>query len=98
MHYYSDGRNGDFKVRAPLCLGHESSGLVVSVGSEVKNLKVNDKVAMEVGLACKKCALCCAGRYNICPDMLFKSSAKVFPHLDGTLAEFMNHPAELCHK
>lgn len=38
-----------------------------------------------------------AGRYNICPNLLFRSSAKVFPHVDGTLTEYVNHPADLCH-
>ncbi|PIG80137.1 zinc-dependent alcohol dehydrogenase [Aspergillus arachidicola] len=30
--------------------------------------------------------------------MKFRSSAKIFPHLDGTLMELTNHPAEMCHK
>jgi L-iditol 2-dehydrogenase len=49
-------------------------------------------------MACKTCELCKTGRYNICKTLLFKSSAKTFPHADGTLAEYMNHPADLCHK
>jgi L-iditol 2-dehydrogenase len=30
--------------------------------------------------------------------MKFRSSAKIFPHLDGTLMELTNHPADMCHK
>lgn len=81
-----------------MCLGHESSGIVTAVGPEVKDLAVGDRVALEVGLPCRKCALCRQGRYNICPEMKFRSSAKLFPHLDGTLMELTNHPAEMCHK
>ncbi|KAJ5819355.1 hypothetical protein N7474_004946 [Penicillium riverlandense] len=97
LHYYTHGRNGDFVVREPMCLGHESSGTVTAVGGDVKNLKIGDRVALEVGLPCRKCALCQQGRYNICPAMQFRSSAKQFPHLDGTLMERTNHPADMCH-
>lgn len=97
LHYYSEGRNGDFAVRAPLCLGHESAGMISAIGPEVTTHKVGDRVALEVGMACLKCEFCVVGRYNICSEMLFKSSAKTFPHADGTLSEYMNHPARLCH-
>ncbi|KAJ6156373.1 hypothetical protein N7497_005258 [Penicillium chrysogenum] len=97
LHYYSHGRNGDFVVRAPMCSGHESAGTVTATGSAVTTLKVGDRVALEVGLPCRTCALCKQGRYNICKAMQFRSSAKVFPHLDGTLMERTNHPADMCH-
>ncbi|KAJ6145625.1 hypothetical protein N7470_009520 [Penicillium chermesinum] len=97
LHYYGHGRNGDFVVREPMCLGHESAGTVTAVGPGVSSLKVGDRVALEVGLPCRKCALCQTGRYNICKKMQFRSSAKLFPHLDGTLIERTNHPADMCH-
>ncbi|PLB48336.1 sorbitol dehydrogenase [Aspergillus steynii IBT 23096] len=98
LHYYNHGRNGDFVVREPMCLGHESSGIVTAVAPDVTSLKVGDRVALEVGLPCRKCLLCQQGRYNICADMKFRSSAKIFPHLDGTLMELTTHPASMCHK
>ncbi|KAJ5294910.1 hypothetical protein N7508_009731 [Penicillium antarcticum] len=97
LHYYSHGRNGDFVVREPMCLGHESSGTVTAIGSSVHTLKAGDRVALEVGLPCRKCALCKQGRYNICKEMRFRSSAKTYPHLDGTLMDRTNHPADMCH-
>jgi len=81
-----------------MSLGHESAGVVVAVGSEVKTFCVGDKVALEVGLPCQECALCKEGRYNICKKMSFRSSAKAFPHAQGTLQEKINHPAAWCHK
>lgn len=86
-----------------MCLGHESSGVITAVGpaaagAATSTLKVGDRVALEVGLPCRVCELCKSGRYNICPTLVFKSSAKVFPHADGTLTELMNHPIDLCHK
>jgi L-iditol 2-dehydrogenase len=80
-----------------MCLGHESAGIVTATGAGVSSLKVGDRVALEVGLPCRACALCKQGRYNICKAMQFRSSAKQFPHLDGTLMDRTNHPADMCH-
>lgn len=98
MHYYQHGANGDFKVREPLSLGHESAGIVTSVGSNVTDFKVGDKVALEVGIPCGKCVYCRKGRYNLCKQMKFRSSAKTFPHFQGTLQERVNAPSEWLHK
>ncbi|KAH8602904.1 chaperonin 10-like protein [Bisporella sp. PMI_857] len=98
LHYFNHYRNGDIIVREPLTLGHESSGVVTAVGAEVTSLKVGDRVALEVGLPCKECGLCQEGRYNICKSLRFRSSAKSFPHFQGTLQERINHPAVYCHK
>lgn len=98
LHYFNHYRNGDIIVREPLTLGHESSGVVTAVGSSVTNLKVGDRVALEVGLPCLECELCTSGRYNICKALRFRSSAKSFPHFQGTLQARINHPAVYCHK
>ncbi|KAI2626742.1 GroES-like protein [Hypoxylon sp. NC1633] len=99
QHYYNHFRNGDFLVREPLSLGHESSGVVEAVGSNVTgNFKPGDRVAIEVGVACGKCHYCEAGRYNLCGEMKFRSSAKSFPHFQGTLQGRINHPAKWCYK
>lgn len=97
MHYYLDGRNGDFALQAPFVLGHEAAGVVTAVGPGVKHLVPGQRVAIEAGIMCKACNYCKAGRYNLCKDMRFASSAKTFPHLDGTLQDRMNHPAHVIH-
>lgn len=99
LHYYNHYRNGDIIVKEPMSLGHESAGVVVAVGSEAQaNFKVGDKVALEVGQPCGECERCKEGRYNICKGMKFRSSAKAFPHAQGTLQDRINHPAAWCHK
>ncbi|KAK4177541.1 chaperonin 10-like protein [Triangularia setosa] len=98
LHYYNHFRNGDILVREPLTLGHESAGIVTSVGSAVTNLAPGDRVALEVGQPCEQCHLCVQGRYNICPEMKFRSSAKAWPHAQGTLQEEIVHPGKWCHK
>ncbi|RDA88925.1 hypothetical protein CP532_5478 [Ophiocordyceps camponoti-leonardi (nom. inval.)] len=98
LHYFKHFRNGDILVREPLTLGHESSGTVVAVGEAVKDLKTGDRVALEVGVPCESCDYCSQGRYNICREMRFRSSAKAFPHAQGTLQAKVNHPARWCHR
>ncbi|KAK4452770.1 chaperonin 10-like protein [Podospora aff. communis PSN243] len=98
LHYYTHFRNGDILVREPLTLGHESSGIVTGVGSGVTDLSVGDRVALEVGQPCEECELCASGRYNICRGMKFRSSAKAFPHAQGTLQEEIVMPARWVHK
>jgi len=101
LHYYSAGRNGDFAVRAPLVLGHESAGTITALGAGVAvshpHLRVGQRVAIEAGISCRNCAYCEKGRYNLCKGMRFCSSAARFPHVDGTLQERMNHPAFVVH-
>ncbi|KAG8993379.1 hypothetical protein FRB95_006377 [Tulasnella sp. JGI-2019a] len=109
LHYYTHGRNGDFVLRSPLILGHEASGIITALGPSTAHsgLRVGQRVALEVGIACKQCRYCLdhgngadstnGPRYNLCENMRFCSSAKTFPHLDGTLQGRMNHPVELLH-
>ena len=65
--------------------------------SSPATLKPGDRIALEVGIPCRICPLCTNGRYNLCPNLTFKSSAKTFPHADGTLQTIITHPANLCH-
>lgn len=98
LHYYNHNRNGDILVREPLILGHESCGYVTAVGTDTTSLQIGDFVALEVGLPCGTCTLCAEGRYNICPELRFRSSAKSWPHFQGTLQSEINHPADRCYK
>lgn len=98
VSYYKKFANGDLCACHPLSLGHESSGEVVALGPQVTGLKIGDRVALEVGVACLQCGICRKGRYNLCKKMRFRSSAKSVPHYQGTLQERINHPAIWCHK
>jgi len=93
VHFWKTGAIGDSIVKHNLGLGHESSGTVVKVGKDVKHLKIGDMVALECGIPCSKptCESCRTGRYNACPDIIFKSS----PPVDGTLCRYHVHPVSL---
>ena len=85
VHYFEHGRIGDFVVREPLVLGHEVSGVIVATGAGVAPGRIGRRVAVEPGTACRTCAQCKAGRYNLCPDMQFFAT----PPVDGALAEYL---------
>ena len=42
LHYYFEGRNGNFVVREPLIPGHEASAVVAAIGDAVTRVKVGD--------------------------------------------------------
>lgn len=94
VHYWQRGAIGDFVVKAPMVMGHESGGIVTAVGEGVTNLKVGDRVTIEPGVPCRLCDFCKVGRYNLCPDVAFCAT----PPFDGSMAHTYNHAADLCFK
>lgn len=94
LHYFETGRIGNFIVETPFVLGHEASGTVVEVGSNVTKLKVGDRVALEPGKTCGHCEFCRSGNYNLCPDVEFFAT----PPYDGVFQEYVAHKADLCFK
>jgi L-iditol 2-dehydrogenase len=98
LHYYTHYRNGSITVREPLCLGHESAGEILMVGSEVKDRRVGDKVAIECGVPCLECEFCLGERYNVCPKLRFRGSGAAFPHFQGTMQGKINHPGRWTHR
>ena len=87
LHYYYDGRVGDFALREPLILGHEVAGDVIETGRDVGRVKIGDRVAVNPSLPCWQCPACRAGRTNLCRRMTFLGSAAVMPHVQGALQE-----------
>ncbi|PIG80309.1 D-xylulose reductase A [Aspergillus arachidicola] len=94
VHYWEHGSIGQFVVKDPMVLGHESSGVISKVGSAVTTLKVGDHVAMEPGIPCRRCESCKAGKYNLCEKMAFAAT----PPYDGTLAKYYVLPEDFCYK
>lgn len=90
VHYYLHGKAASFIVREPLILGHECAGEIVEVGSNVRNLEIGQRVAIESGFTCKKCRYCREGRYNLCRDVKFYAT----PPINGAFAEYASAPEE----
>ncbi len=53
----------------PLTQGHESSGEIVKIGSNVKNLHIGQKITIEPQYFCGECHPCKHGKYNLCEHL-----------------------------
>ncbi len=94
VHYFHDGRCGEFVVDGDFMLGHEAGGVVEDVGPGVKTLAKGDKVALEPGIPCGKCEWCKGGKYNLCPDVRFLAT----PPIQGCYENYIAFPEEMCFK
>tara|TARA_Y100001935_G_scaffold237189_1_gene222489 strand:+ start:560 stop:1591 length:1032 start_codon:yes stop_codon:yes gene_type:complete len=71
VHYYTHGKIGPFVVKEPMVLGHEGSGTVIEIGSNVSNLKVGDRVCIEPGVPDVYSKEYMKGLYNLDPKLTF---------------------------
>lgn len=94
VHYFTHGSIGDFVLKAPLVLGHESAGVIVEVGEAVSAVKVGDRVAVEPGVPSRYSKETMSGHYNLCPHMAFAAT----PPYDGTLVKYYIAPEDFVYK
>ena len=94
VEYYTNGRIGNFVVKAPIILGHEVAGEIVDTGQNVTSFQIGDRVALEPGIPCQKCEFCKSGRYNLCPHIRFMGT----PPIDGAFREYIAHPEAFTYK
>ena len=92
VHYYVDGHIGDAVADFPFTLGHEFAGEIAALGPGAEGPPIGTPVAVDPAIACGKCEICLEGDPNCCPNVRFPGSAPV----EGSLAEYYAHPAELC--
>lgn len=86
LHYFQEGKVGNFQVRQPMVLGHEVIGEVVA--SDSPRLPVGQKVALNPSKPCGQCKYCLAQQSNQCVEMRFFGSAMYFPHVDGAFTQY----------
>lgn len=81
-------------VSYPRIIGHELAGIVEEIPADnPKGLKPGDKVIVDPYIYCGECYPCSIGRTNCC------TSLKVLGvHIDGGMAEYFCHPADMLVK
>jgi D-xylulose reductase len=94
VHYYTHGKIGPFVVNAPMILGHEASGIVIEIGSEVTGFKTGDRVCMEPGIPDPHSRSTRLGMYNVDPAVRFWAT----PPVHGILRPTCVHPADFTFK
>src|SRR5947208_16675274 len=68
-------------VLYPRVMGHEATGIVASVGADVRRLTAGQRVVIDPIIACGPCDCCRLGQGNPCPHR-----GLLGPATDGTLA------------
>ena len=89
LHYYKHGGFGQIKLREPMILGHEVSGFISKIGSNVKKLSIGQLVSVSPSRPCNKCIFCLNGNQIQCINMKFYGSAMPFPHIQGAFREIL---------
>ncbi|MCA1219504.1 zinc-dependent alcohol dehydrogenase family protein [Streptomyces sp. 8L] len=84
---------GEFAPTLPIVPGHEFAGEIVALGTDVTELAVGDKVAVDPSLHCHECHYCRIGRGNLCERWNAIGVSK-----PGGAAEFAVAPVANCVK
>ncbi len=93
IHYYSEGKIGTQVIEYPFAVGHECSGTVVEIGSEVTHVKTGDLVVVDPAIHCGHCDQCLAGRPHTCRNNKFLGCPG---QVEGCLSEYIVMPSFTC--
>lgn len=77
----------------PRVVGHEFVGEIMEIGSQVNNVQVGDRVAVDPVVACGHCYPCRIGRHNVC-----KTLNVLGVHRDGGYQEYIAVTGTSAHK
>jgi NADPH:quinone reductase-like Zn-dependent oxidoreductase len=75
----------DSSYKFPYCGGSDIAGIVITVGEEVNQITVGERVLVNPNLSCGACIQCMAGEQSLCPD---------YDILAGGFTEFIAVPAD----
>ena len=78
----------DINENNPRVLGHEFAGVIHSIGKNVKNYKVGQRVSFAPNFGCGHCPQCLKGNGHLCPD--YQATGI---NIDGGFAEYVLIPA-----
>jgi threonine 3-dehydrogenase len=88
IHIYSWDSWAQKTIPVPMAVGHEYSGEIVEIGSEVQGFKVGDRVSGEGHITCGYCRNCRAGRRHLC-----RNTTGVGVNRAGSFADYLVIPA-----
>lgn len=82
------------KMNVPLIFGHEFSGTIEKIGSNVTGYDLGDRVTAETHAEyCGQCTLCRTNNYHLC-----RQRKGYGFHTHGAFAKFVNVPSRILHK
>jgi len=84
--HYRTGRS--LMGMMPITLGHEVAGVVEKIGSQVTNIKADERVCLHYNVSCGDCYHCTTGNEQFCDTVKM-----IGHHIDGGYAEYITVPA-----
>ncbi|MBN2329333.1 MAG: zinc-binding dehydrogenase [Candidatus Omnitrophica bacterium] len=92
VHQYLNEHS--WPINVPVIMGHEFSGVIYEMGSEVRNFAPGDRVVCETSaVVCGDCDYCRTGRYQFCAHR--KSFGQM---LDGGFTKYVEVPSHCLHR
>jgi len=91
MHVYHGAM--DARVTTHRVIGHEMSGRVVEIGSDVSTVNVDDRIVVRPLVHCGDCHACKNGLQHICNNLLFLGL-----DTNGAFQQYWNVPAHTVHQ
>ena len=92
IHVWKAGGIGNLQLKSDLILGHECSGEIIHIGSEVtEDFEIGNKVAIEPQLPCGICFLCTNGNMNLCLNVDFMGMPGMpgrLPSIHGSIQRY----------
>ena len=73
----------------PIILGHEFSGEIASIGKNVNNFKIGDRVVVAPLIPCGECNYCKEGAYGLCEHYKI-----IGTRTNGAMAEYVKVPKQ----
>ena len=95
VHGY-DGASG--RRIPPLVMGHEASGTIAALGSEVTGFSVGDRVTFDSTVSCGICSFCRTGEINLCDNRQVLGVSCGDYSRAGAFAEYVTVPARIIYK
>jgi len=88
IHIYNWDKWAQETIPVPMHVGHEFAGEIVEFGSEVRGLKIGDRVSAEGHITCGHCRNCRAGQRHLC-----RNTEGIGVNRPGAFAEYISVPA-----
>lgn len=89
IHIYLWDEWAQATIPVPMTVGHEFYGVIEEIGTEVKGLKIGDRVSGEGHITCGICRNCRAGKRHLC-----RLTLGVGVNRAGAFAEYLVLPAD----
>ena len=84
LYHWNEAIANSYKIEFPRIFGHEFAGVVSRVGSQVKGVKVGERVTVNPILYCGLCSYCAEGIINVCDNRPFLGT-----DYDGGFAQYV---------